>query len=261
MFQLKFLLIGMFQVIGYTIEGCSGFGATVTASAINAMVLGTAISVPFQCMITLPVQYYTFSKNYKLISFKDLKIILLTVIPCLLLGGYISTFLNETATKIAISAVVILIAVINIYKHIFKPLVLKQVVAEDEVSDTPFSKAIRMVCLLVGGIVHGAFGIGGPLLTVYTLSAVKDKVHFRNTMIGMWCVLNTINVVRQGLSGMWTPEVFMTAACALPFTFIGFFFGKKILYKINKEQFLRVIYIILFFIGINSMYNVMKVFF
>ena len=260
MFQLKFLLIGIFQIFGYTVEGCSGFGATVIASAINAAVLGTAISVPFQCMIGLPCQYYALAKDYKQVARKDLFVILATVIPFLLLGGYLSKYLDEQMTRLVISIVVMTIAIMNIYRYIFRPFVLKKPAVDEDAPDTPLKKAIRFCFLFIGGMVHGAFGNGGPLLTVYILSAVKDKIHFRNTMIAMWAVLNTINVARQGLSGMWSPEVFMCAACALPFTFTGFWLGKKILYKINKEQFLRVIYIILLFIGTTSLINVLKTF-
>ena len=256
-FSWKIFLIGAYQTVGYLIEGCTGFGATVTASAINAMVLGAAVSIPFQCMITLPVQYYSVVKNWKDMALKDLKILLLASIPCVLVGNYVNTILDATKAKIGIGIVVVFIALMNIYRHIIKPLVLKQ--QEDvDAPDTAVKKAVRILFLIAGAVVHGAFGIGGPLLTVYTLNAVNDKIHFRNTMIGYWAVINTINVVRQGLSGLWTPAVYSAAICALPFTFLGYYLGKKLLYKVNREQFLRIVYVLLLVVGSNMLYQTLK---
>src|SRR6056297_1484004 len=138
----------------------------------------------------------------------------------------------------------------NIYKHIIKPLVLKK---EEviEAPDTIGKKIFRYGCLILGGIVHGAFTIGGPLITVYTLEAVKDKKKFRNTMTSLWCVLNVWNAFNQYRNGAFTWELGSALAIGLPFAALGFFLGMVFLEKINRMQFLRIVYIVLMFIGVN----------
>ena len=143
------------------------------------------------------------------------------------------------------------IALMNIYKHIIKPLVLKKEV-EEEV-DTPFRTALRYGCLVLGGIVHGAFNIGGPLITVYTIAAVKEKEKFRNTMNMVWVILNTWNAFSQFRNGVITPHLLSALAVGVPMAAVGFFLGMAFLKKINRETFLRVVYCVLLFVGGNML--------
>ena len=115
--------------------------------------------------------------------------------------------------------------------------------------DTASRKAFRYGCLILGGIVHGAFNIGGPLITVYTLEAVKEKEKFRNTMTWLWAILNTVNAINQYRNGAWTPHLWSALAVGAPLAAIGFFLGMAFLKKINREQFLRIVYIVLLIIG------------
>ena len=158
---------------------------------------------------------------------------------------------SPDVAKICIGAMVTFIALMNIYKHIIKPLVLKKEV-EEEV-DTPFRTALRYGCLVLGGIVHGAFNIGGPLITVYTIAAVKEKEKFRNTMNMVWVILNTWNAFSQFRNGVITPHLLSALAVGVPMAAVGFFLGMAFLKKINRETFLRVVYCVLLFVGGNML--------
>ncbi|MFA0521524.1 TSUP family transporter, partial [Vibrio sp. 10N.222.55.E8] len=111
----------------------------------------------------------------------------------------------------------------------------------------------RYGCLILGGIVHGAFNIGGPLITVYTLEAVQDKKKFRNTMTMLWVVLNSWNLFNQHQNGAFTNELNSALLIGLPLAGIGFYFGMRFLEKINREQFLRIVYVVLLLIGANML--------
>lgn len=245
----KMIFIAIWQTIGYFIEGLTGFGGTVFSSAINAQVLGADISVPFQTCITLPVLYWSFITCRKEASMKDLGKILLAVLPGLLLGNYIGMIIDVKIAKLCIGVVVMFIAAMNIFNHIIKPLVLKIPTVEKE--DGPVMKVVRVIFLIAGGMVHGAFNIGGPLITVYTLHAVKDKVKFRNTMLCLWACVNTLNVGRQVMTGNVTPYVLTCVVLAIPFTFLGYVLGKKMLHKVNREVFLRIVFVVLFIVAAN----------
>lgn len=252
----KMIFIAVWQVIGYFIEGLTGFGGTVFSSSINAQVLGADISVPFQTIITLPVLYYAFATCHKQASMKDLGKILLAVLPGLLLGNYIGMVINVKVAKLCIGAVVMFIALMNIWTHIIKPLVLKIPTVEKE--DGPVMKVVRIIFLVVGGMVHGAFNIGGPLITVYTLHAVKDKAAFRNTMLCLWAVVNTFNVGRQFATGNVTPYILTVAALAIPFTFIGNILGKKMMNKVDRDTFLRIVYVVLLIVSGNMFISTLR---
>lgn len=248
-FEFTFLLVGLMQVVGFFVQGCTGFGCTVIAAPVTNGLLGTATGVPYGTLITLPFLYYLAVKARREVSWKDLGKIILLCAPGILVGNYLFYAISDVVAKVAIGGMVTFIALMNIYKHIFKPLVLKKTVEDDAENDTAGKKMLRYGALVLGGIVHGAFNIGGPLITVYTIAAVKDKEKFRNTMNMVWVVLNTWNAFNQWRNGAFTPYLGSSLIVGLPLAGIGFFIGMAFLKKINREQFLRFVYCVLLIVG------------
>ena len=254
-FELGFIWVGLMNLVSFFIQGCTGFGSTVIAAAVTNGILGTATGVPFGTMITIPLFVVLCFKERKNVAWLDLGKIVLFCIPGLFIGNMLFYSMDQTTAKITIGALVTFIALMNIYKSIIKPLVLKKVDTSENAEDTLVKKVLRYGCLALGGIVHGAFNIGGPLITVYTIYAVKEKEHFRNTMTWVWLVLNIINAFNQIRNGAWTPELAGALAVGLPFAALGFVLGVYFLKKINKETFLRIVYLVLLFVGGNMLYT------
>lgn len=248
-FQMDFLIVGLMQVFGFFVQGTTGFGCTVIAAAVTNGVLGTSVGVPYGTIITLPFLYYLGIKGRKEVSWKDLGKIVVGCAPGIFIGNMLFKTIDPRTAKIAIGAMIIVIATMNIHKHIVKPLIMKA--TEEEVADTTLRKIFRYGCLILGGIVHGAFTIGGPLMTVYTLEAIKDKKSFRNTMTWLWIILNTWNAFSQYSGVKDKPYLLSALVVGLPLAGIGFFFGMRFLEKINREQFLRMVYAVLLFVGVN----------
>lgn len=251
-FEFDFILVGLMQIFGFFVQGCTGFGCTVIAAAVTNGLLGTAEGVPYGTLLTIPFLYYLGVKAWREVSWKDLVKIVALCAPGILIGNYLFYKISPTTAKICIGAMVTIIALMNIYKHIIRPLVLKKT-DEEDAPDTTGRKIFRYGCLILGGIVHGAFTIGGPLITVYTIEAVKDKEKFRNTMNMVWVVLNTWNIYTQFRNGAFTPRMWSALAIGLPCAAIGFFLGMGFLKRINREQFLRIVYLVLLFIGANML--------
>ncbi|GHA58349.1 sulfite exporter TauE/SafE family protein [Photobacterium aphoticum] len=251
-FKLDYLLVGLMQVIGFFIQGTTGFGCTVIAAPITNGLLGTTMGVPYGTAITIPFLYYLAIKGRKDISWQDLGKIVLLCAPGILIGQYLFYQISPQTAKVLIGAMVTVIALMNLHKYVVKPLVIKEI-EENEVADTLVKRIFRYGCLILGGIVHGAFNIGGPLITVYTLEAVKDKKKFRNTMTMLWVVLNSWNLFNQHQNGAFTSELNSALLVGLPLAGIGFFFGMRFLEKINREQFLRIVYVVLLIIGSNML--------
>lgn len=248
-FDFSFITVGLMQVAGFFIQGCTGFGCTVIAAPVTTGFLGIKEGVPYGTLITLPFMYYLGIKAIKEVSWKDLAKILILCAPGILVGNYLFATISPIVAKIAIGAMICFIATMNINKYIIQSLVLKKEVKEEV--DTLGKKVFRYGCLILGGVVHGAFNIGGPLITVYTVSAVEDKEKFRNTMTWVWLLLNTVNAMNQYRAGAITPHLLSALAVGVPLAGIGFYFGMRFLKKINREQFLRIVYVVLLFIGLN----------
>lgn len=262
-FDMNFVWLAIVQLFAFFVQGVTGFGCTVLSApfhstmieptlttTIEAGITASRLGSAFATFLTIPTLLYLGIREFKNVAWSDFFRIVLFCAPGIIVGNLIVGGLNETVVRVAIGAVVTFIAVMNIYKHIIAPLVLKKETQEDA-PDTPVKKAIRYVALIVGGIVHGAFTIGGPLMTVYTLEAVKDKEKFRNTMTWVWITLNTYNVINHIRAGLYTQEMISATAISLPFAFLGLILGMKVLSKIERITFLRAVYIVLLIIGVD----------
>lgn len=252
-FNMDYVFLALYQVFAFFIQGVTGFGGTVLSAPFHTTVLSPAIGTAFATLIAHPAIIYLGVREFKNVSWKDLGKIVALCLPGILVGNMLLKQVDPNYAKVAVGGVVTFIAIMNIYKTIISPLVLKKEFSE-EVVDTPAKKALRYISLIVGGVVHGAFTIGGPLITVYTLSAVKDKEKFRNTMTWVWIVLNSINMTSHYASGYYTNEMWSAAILAIPMAILGLLIGMRFLSKINKITFLRIVYVVLLLVGGNMFY-------
>lgn len=265
MFEISFVLIGLMEVFSHFVQGCTGFGATVIAAPVVTGLLGTAEGVPYGTLVTMPMLYVLGIACFKQVSWKDLAKIVALMAPGVLVGHYI--FLNITAAqaRLGIGFIVTCIALNGVYKKFVKePKLQKEAAAADkskedgsvvesESAEKPDSmpmKVFRYGCLLLGGAVHGAFNIGGPLVTVYTIYSVKDKSSFRATMTWVWIIINTcFNMVNQYRTGQWTEHMWWALLVGVPMAAVGFYLGHLFHKRINQDLFLKLVYICLVIVG------------
>ena len=254
MFKLDYFLIGLMEIVSHIVQGCTGFGATVVATPVVVGLLGPKAGIPYGTIITIPLLYIWTFLYWKDIQWKTCMKIVLIMMPGLLFGNYLFRTLDPTYAKIFIGAFVSCIAISNIYKVFIKEprdkaKAEKEGLVYKEAPDTTLKKIFRICCLILGGVVHGAFQIGGSLITVYTLSELKDKSQFRATMVMMWNFINAVNMYNQFSAGAYTAEVMNALVIGFPMAMFGFWVGDKIHHKINKETFLKVVFVLLLIVG------------
>lgn len=104
--------------------------------------------------------------------------------------------------------------------------------------------------LIVGGIVHGAFGSGGVTLTIYGRYALKDKEAFRGTLSVMWVVMNLFVLAGLVMEGHLGPPV---SAAAMPGAFavvLATWLGHRMARRLSQEQFTNAVAVLLCVAGV-----------
>jgi uncharacterized membrane protein YfcA len=82
--------------------------------------------------------------------------------------------------------------------------------------------------LLAGGVIHGMFGSGGPLL-VYVLSRrVEDPHQLRSTMATLWLLLNGLLVIGYLQQGSLTTQTAAISLMLIPSLAAALWLGEKI---------------------------------
>ena len=102
-----------------------------------------------------------------------------------------------------------------------------------------FKKYLLNLVLFWGGIIHGAFGSGGPFVVIYATKALPDKGNFRATICTLWFTLNSIIIVKNIRQGVMTAPVIEVIVSTLPFLVVGMILGNCAHKRIKEDSFLK----------------------
>lgn len=256
-FEISFLWVSIVEMLCQFVQGITGFGATVLGAPFITELVGTSTGGPYGTLISHILLIGMAIPCFKKVSWKDLVKIICIVGPFEAVGAFWGYRIPEIAIKIIIGSSVTLIALINIYKIFVKTAIAKkqgQVYNPDDEPVTTSKRIFQYVCLILGGLVNGAYSVGGPLITVYVLDAVKDKERFRNTIVWVWVIMNSILVIPQQIArGLYTPRLLSLVAISFIPSVIGVIAGMRFMKKVNREVFLKIVYVLLFIVGSNML--------
>lgn len=109
------------------------------------------------------------------------------------------------------------------------------------------------VCSAISGVTSGLFGIGGPLMAVYFVSASRGKESYIANIQFLFALTNVINFILRISKGIYTADL-------IPVTLLGFagisagkMLGLKILDRIDLEAMKKGVYL---FVGLSGILNV-----
>lgn len=104
---------------------------------------------------------------------------------------------------------------------------------------------------LVGGVLAGAFNVGGPPIVVFTYSRPWSKVEAVATLQTVFIAGGlTRNILMAG-SGDYTPELFTLVAWSLPGCLLAVWLGKLTLDRVPHLLLRRIVFGLIFLIGLR----------
>ncbi len=234
-------LLCLLVLVTYFQEAVTGFGCTVLALPFAIMLLGGVDEAkPVLVMLALVLNVGIALLGRKDVVWKEFAIILALVAVGLPAGVWMAKALPEEWLKLILGAFMIAIGIQGLLT----------------LGSGKFVKASRRTRLLasgflpIGGIIHGAFGSGGPLVVIYATRALADKSVFRVTLAMSFILINAAVI------SVWTAQDVITirhvylAAMCLPFTLTGLFIGDHVHYRMNELAFKRMVYGVLTAAGV-----------
>lgn len=236
---MKEILFYIVILLANIIQGITGFAGTILAMPFGLMLVGYDVAKPVLNVLGLFSGIYVFLGNKEHVNWKEFRKIVMIMIVGIFSGIGIKFLLSgqEGILYRALGVFVIVLALQGLYKQLF---------AGEKAEEKP-SKG--NIFLLIGaGIAHGIFVSGGPLLIGYLTKKIKDKEAFRATISTVWIILNTIILVSDIQSGLWSTELIKTQIITIPFLLAGMMIGGK-LYKIMSQRFFMILTYILLFIS------------
>ena len=102
--------------------------------------------------------------------------------------------------------------------------------------------------LIMGGIFHGIYALGAPLIVYYSSRELKEPAEFRATVSMLWLILAVMLVINLYSIGQINITTITTTGIVLPGLILGIFFGSRM--KFQMLPFKVLIYALLFIAGL-----------
>ena len=215
--------------LAFTVEATLGFGATIVTVALGALVAD----------ITAVLPAFVRLARFDLL----LKLIVPTMALGMPLGMLAFQHLDVVVLQKVFGAFVILLAALELYRAHARAK------AVDPRPDPILSTPVELGFLGLGGIVHGAFGTGGPMVVYVLGRRVTDKGEFRATLSFLWLVLNLTLVIGYATSGKVSSTSLETTLLLAPALVVGLLLGERLHHKVPAAFFKNAVYVMLFAAG------------
>lgn len=216
-------VVAVIAALAFAIEAAIGFGSTVITATVGAHFVPLAVLLPAFVPLNLVLSSVLVARGRGSIAWR---VLLIEVVPPVVAGAAVGMAIRGgTWLAPAFAVFVIALAAIQLLRPATRPL----------------APVARVTVLALGGLAHGLFGTGGPLVVYAVGRRLADRAALRATLAVLWLVLNTALVA----SFTYTAEIARTSAMialALP---VGLVIGERWHRRLPE----RAVWIILFIAG------------
>lgn len=228
---MKTLIFVLIQAGAQIVQAITGFGGGPLCMPPSIALVGIENARPAITFLFLFSCTIVAVQNFKLINKKVFAIMLAFMVVGMFAGLKIYSILPIKQLMIIFGIIVVLIGLVKFFRANTPPKELK----------APWNYG----ALLLAGAMQGMFTSGGPFLVLYAAGVMKDKQEFRATNSAIWSVLNLYLCFNMYQNGDYTPYNFRLALFCLVPILGSIWVGSMISKKINKETFLKLVYLLL----------------
>lgn len=232
-----YALIFAVILVANTASSLTGFGGTVLALPFVAMIIGVKMAVPVLVVQAWVLAIFICAEARRSISWRDWAKIVVFVVLGLPVGLWVAGVVREEPLKLALGLFTLALGSYGMIRPLPREDSRERLVG--------WKRRALTGLLALGGVVHGAFATGGPLIVVYGTRAMPEKSTFRVTMSATWLTLNTILLTQWFIRGTFTEPQLKLAALCVPFTLAGMAIGTVAHYRVDELLFRRALYTVL----------------
>jgi len=226
------LLGGILQVV-------AGFGAGVVMMMalphFYGMVVGSAISGAICVGMVVPLAW-------KFRRYFSVKIGLVPILTYLAVSTPLIMLVQKLNLDILNMAFGVFLVLISIYFLAFSHRI--QIEANWKTG---------LICGGVSGVFAGLFGVGGPLVALYYVSATKSKEEFIANSQGLFAITFFMNTMMRFGQGIFTVDLIPVTLFGIAVITLGEQIGLRIIDRMNGDSIRKVVYI---FVGLSGLLTI-----
>jgi len=220
---------------GFT-QGLAGFGSTLVALPILALVFDLKLAMPVCTTLALCLNVVMVARLGRHIRFGPLALLIAASLPGMPLGAYALGALPGPWLKAGL-ALAILAFVGGQWRGAG--------------SLTPAGRGWGIAAGFAAGCLGGAIGINGPPVVAWVSRLGLDRHAMRGTLVAYFLLAGCGVVGSQALAGLVTGPVLARTVVALPALALGIASGVALCGRISEAAFRRVVLLVLTATGVS----------
>ncbi|MFZ4831881.1 sulfite exporter TauE/SafE family protein [Rouxiella sp. Mn2063] len=237
----NYIVIIMTIFVAYTIFGIAGFGSALIASPVLALYFPVDKIVPLLALLDMCAAIINVSRDGRHADLSELK----RLIPFMLLGSLLGAcVLLKTNPRILLLALGLFVTCYAIYALSgVKP-------------QRSYTSRAALPFGFIGGIFSALFGSGGFIYALYLSGRIAKKEVMRITQTTLIGMSTLTRVVIFMLAGVYFDSGLLLMALILaPAMLVAIVLGRRITLKMSREQFLKLINIVVLLSGVMLIIN------
>lgn len=215
---MSLFLLGCILVLAHTAETFLGFGATLIALALGVHLIPLETLVPVLVILALLQSLWLVVRWFRHIEWR---VLLRQILPAAGIGIPIGIWgrglADEAQLRMILGAFIVAVSSMELVS------VFRRRIAREELR-----WYYRIPVLVAGGIFHGLFATGGPLIVYYASRQLKSQASFRATLSMLWLILNTVLLINFWMLGQIDFQTLEMTALVLPGLVVGILVGSFI---------------------------------
>lgn len=235
---MDLFLLACILLLAHTAETILGFGATLIALALGVHLMAVETLVPVLVILALLQSLWLVARWFRHIEWP---ILLRHILPVTGIGVPIGIWgrglADEAQLRMILGAFIVVISSIELV------FLFRREAARGELR-----WYYRIPVLVAGGIFHGLFATGGPLVVYYASRQLRTQESFRATLSMLWLILNIVLLISFRVSGHVNYETLEMSVLVLPGLVAGILVGSFV--RVKQVIFRGMTYVLLFFSGL-----------
>lgn len=227
-------VLAVIALAAFGTEGAIGFGGTVIAASLGAQVLPLEALLPAFVPLNLAMSAWLVRTGRDAIAWR---VLIHELAPPVALGAAGGLVLFHVPAKTALALA---------FGVFVAGLALLQLVRP---ASRPLSRRGRILMLVAGGVAHGLFGTGGPMIVYVARRRLPDKRAFRATLAVLWLVLNVALLANYVALGLYTHDTGALALVVALALVPGLALGERIHRALDPARFERMVWLLLLVAG------------
>lgn len=234
------LIVISILFVAALVRSSVGFGDALVAMPLLILVIDLKVATPLVAIVGLTIAATILFSQWQMLNLRGMWQLIISTLVGIPFGLVLIQFAPQHLAKSILGILLILYGIYGVSGL-----------------SLPHLKNDKLAALFgfIAGILGGGYNTNGPPIVIYGTLRKWSQDYFRVNLQGYFFLSNCLIVVSHGLAGLWTAQVLQFYFVSLPFLGLGILTGSFIGRRISKSVFEKLIYALLFLIGILFLFE------